>query len=53
MDVETKVLEVADPKLQESLVSEAVPDPMNNEQTWPTEDELKEADGRYNSINFK
>ena len=28
-----------------SLVSEATPDPMEGEQTWPTEEELQEAAG--------
>ena len=31
--------------LQESLVGEVVPDPMEGEQTWPTEEELKAAKG--------
>ncbi|KRT79115.1 hypothetical protein AMK59_8569, partial [Oryctes borbonicus] len=43
-NVEVKVLEVADPTKQESLESENIPDPMDGEQTWPTEDELKEAE---------
>lgn len=30
----------ADPTEQESLQSEVVPDPMEGEQTWPTEEEL-------------
>lgn len=30
--------------LQESLDSENIPDPMEGEQTWPTADELKEAE---------
>ncbi|XP_065919453.1 pre-rRNA-processing protein TSR1 homolog [Dysidea avara] len=38
-----KVLEVADPTKQQSLISEATPDPMEGEQTWPTEEELQEA----------
>lgn len=32
--------------LQESLVSEVVPDPMEGEQTWPLEEELREAEGK-------
>ena len=31
---------------QVSLESEVVPDPMEGEQTWPTEEELKEAEGK-------
>ncbi|XP_011306293.1 pre-rRNA-processing protein TSR1 homolog [Fopius arisanus] len=40
---ETRVLEVADPATQESLQSENIPDPMDAEQTWPTEEELAQA----------
>lgn len=40
-----KVLMTADPSKQESLQVEVEPDPMDGEQTWPTEEELKEADG--------
>ncbi|XP_038210900.1 pre-rRNA-processing protein TSR1 homolog [Zerene cesonia] len=46
MDAEvTKVtiLQTADPAKQESLVAENVPDPMDAEQTWPTEEEIEEA----------
>lgn len=45
MEEDVKVLAVADPALQESLDSEVVPDPMAGEQTWPTEEELQEAEG--------
>jgi len=41
---ESKVLGVADPQLQTSLQSEVEPDPMEGEQTWPTEEELAEAE---------
>lgn len=44
MDEDIKVLAVADPSKQVSLVSEAEVDPMEGEQTWPTEEELREAD---------
>ncbi|CAH1644549.1 unnamed protein product [Spodoptera littoralis] len=37
------VLQVADPAKQESLVSENVPNPMEAEQTWPTEEEIEQA----------
>ncbi|CAN7989115.1 unnamed protein product [Ixodes hexagonus] len=40
-----KVLEKADPLKQESLQSENVPDSMDAEQTWPTAEELEEAEG--------
>lgn len=46
MDAEVtkvSVLQVADPAKQESLVSENIPDPMEAEQTWPTEEEIAEA----------
>nr|CAD7567990.1 unnamed protein product [Timema californicum] len=39
----TRVLATADPRIQESLQSENSPDPMEGEQTWPTEEELDEA----------
>ncbi|KAG9432080.1 pre-rRNA-processing protein TSR1 [Apis mellifera carnica] len=39
----TRFLEHADPKKQESLESENIPDPMDAEQTWPTEEELTQA----------
>lgn len=35
----------ADPKSRESLQAEAEVDPMDGEQTWPTETELLEAEG--------
>ncbi|XP_009993427.1 PREDICTED: pre-rRNA-processing protein TSR1 homolog, partial [Chaetura pelagica] len=44
MEEDVKVLMKADPKKQESLQSEVVPDPMEGEQTWPTEEELREAE---------
>uniref|UniRef100_F7FZN4 Pre-rRNA-processing protein TSR1 homolog n=1 Tax=Monodelphis domestica TaxID=13616 RepID=F7FZN4_MONDO len=43
MEEDLKVLVRADPARQESLQSEVVPDPMEGEQTWPTEEELNEA----------
>lgn len=45
MEEDVKVLMKADPNKQESLQSEVVPDPMEGEQTWPTEEELQEAEG--------
>ncbi|NWX24064.1 TSR1 protein, partial [Aegotheles bennettii] len=44
MEEDVKVLMKADPNKQESLQSEVVPDPMEGEQTWPTEEELQEAE---------
>ncbi|KAI8852023.1 hypothetical protein BC829DRAFT_427182 [Chytridium lagenaria] len=42
-----------DPELQESLISENDPDPMEGEQTWPTEEELADADKRVAAVNGK
>lgn len=36
-----KLLEVADPSKQESLIAVNTPDPMDAEQTWPNEEEIK------------
>lgn len=41
---ELEVLEVADPELQESLISENEVNPMEQEQTWPTEEEILAAE---------
>ncbi|XP_032663678.1 pre-rRNA-processing protein TSR1 homolog [Odontomachus brunneus] len=45
MPIETCMqgVQYADPNKQESLESENIPDPMDAEQTWPTEEELAEA----------
>ncbi|RVE45775.1 hypothetical protein evm_009575 [Chilo suppressalis] len=37
------VLQVADSTKQESLTSENIPDPMDAEQTWPTEEEIEQS----------
>ncbi|PVD24693.1 hypothetical protein C0Q70_15178 [Pomacea canaliculata] len=44
VDDGTKVLAHAEPDKQESLQSEAEPDVMQNEQTWPTESEILAAE---------
>lgn len=44
MEEGAKVLDTADPEKQESLESENIPDPMDAEQTWPTEEEIAEAE---------
>lgn len=36
--------------LQESLESEVVPDPMEGEQTWPTDEELRDAEGERSYV---
>lgn len=45
MEEDVKILMKADTSKQESLQSEVVPDPMEGEQTWPTEEELQDAEG--------
>ena len=45
MEEDVKILAKADASQQESLDSEVVPDPMEGEQTWPTEEELRDAEG--------
>lgn len=45
MEEDLKVLVKADPDRQQSLQTEVIPDPMEGEQTWPTEEELNEANG--------
>ncbi|KAK2110578.1 ribosome biogenesis protein tsr1 [Saguinus oedipus] len=40
MEEDLKILMKADPDRQESLQTEVIPDPMEGEQTWPTEEEL-------------
>lgn len=47
MDEDVKVLARADPALQQSLQSEVEPDAMDGEQTWPTEEELRQAEGWF------
>lgn len=41
-----RVLMKADPARRESLQAEAEVDPMDGEQTWPTDTELLEAEGK-------
>uniref|UniRef100_A0A3P9KH52 Pre-rRNA-processing protein TSR1 homolog n=1 Tax=Oryzias latipes TaxID=8090 RepID=A0A3P9KH52_ORYLA len=48
-----RVLMKADPSLRESLQSEAEVDPMDGEQTWPTEAELLEAEEARKSKTMK
>lgn len=40
---EPALLAEADPNRQEDLTAENAPNPLEGEQTWPTEDELAEA----------
>ena len=46
-DEKETVLAVADPAVQETLVTENEPDGMDAEQTWPTEEELAEAEREH------
>lgn len=41
--LQTVPVQIADPVKQTSLISENKPDPMDAEQTWPTEEEMEEA----------
>lgn len=43
MDQATKLLARADPSQQTSLQRENIPDEMDAEQTWPTEEEIAHA----------
>ncbi len=45
MNGDVRVLMKADPEKREHLQAEAEVDPMDGEQTWPTEEELEEAEG--------
>ncbi|XP_063361365.1 pre-rRNA-processing protein TSR1 homolog [Cydia amplana] len=51
--VKVSVLQVADPAKQESLDSENVPDPMDAEQTWPTEEEIAQANAETKTKKVK
>lgn len=44
------VIGVADPGKQESLVSENVPDLMDAEQTWPTEEDIEHANAEVGTF---
>lgn len=48
-----RVLMKADPSSRESLQTEAEVDPMDGEQTWPTESELLEAEGAETDISHE
>ncbi len=45
-----RILDTADHRLQTSLQTENEPDPMDAEQTWPTEDELAQAQGETQHV---
>ncbi|KAI9094655.1 hypothetical protein DFS34DRAFT_628610 [Phlyctochytrium arcticum] len=51
MSTDPVVLDRPDPELQEGLVAENTPDPMDNEQTWPTNQELMDAEERVKALN--
>lgn len=43
MDEDQRMIQRADPMLQEALETEVEPDPMDGEQTWPTKEEIAAA----------
>ncbi|KAJ3379811.1 hypothetical protein HDU92_006442 [Lobulomyces angularis] len=49
--LEEKILAVPDKEKQESLLRENEPDEMDGEQTWPTEEELLEAEERVKLLS--
>ncbi|KAI8820808.1 uncharacterized protein EV422DRAFT_64049 [Fimicolochytrium jonesii] len=50
MALDVTILDQPDPAQQESLVVENSPNPLDAEQTWPTEEELREADARVEQM---
>ncbi|KAI9473689.1 MAG: hypothetical protein EXX96DRAFT_621326 [Benjaminiella poitrasii] len=50
MQEDNDVVDTPNPEEQDDLIAENEPDYMNNEQTWPTEEELAEADARVRRI---
>ncbi|KAJ3279678.1 hypothetical protein HK104_001246 [Borealophlyctis nickersoniae] len=50
MPVEPEMLQVSDPQTREPLVSVNEPDPMEGEQTWPTAEELMDAEERVRQM---
>ncbi|KAI9029985.1 hypothetical protein CLU79DRAFT_418195 [Phycomyces nitens] len=50
MQADPKVVDTPNPAEQDDLVAENEPDFMENEQTWPTEEELAEADERVRAL---
>ncbi|KAJ3330847.1 hypothetical protein HDU76_004693 [Blyttiomyces sp. JEL0837] len=51
--IEPSILHVPDAEQQETLISENIPDPMEGEQTWPTEEEIAEADARVAAMGSR
>jgi pre-rRNA-processing protein TSR1 len=50
MQEDADVIDTPNPAEQDDLIAENEPDLMGNEQTWPTEEELAEADARVRRI---
>ncbi|KAJ3106284.1 hypothetical protein HDU97_006735 [Phlyctochytrium planicorne] len=46
METDCEILDTPSPEFQDSLISENEPNVMDAEQTWPTEEELEEAERR-------
>ncbi|KAI8337479.1 hypothetical protein BC941DRAFT_396298 [Chlamydoabsidia padenii] len=53
MQEDISILDTPSPEEQDDLVAENEPDFMDNEQTWPTEEELAEADERVRRMKNK
>ncbi|KAI9226327.1 MAG: hypothetical protein DHS80DRAFT_32834 [Piptocephalis tieghemiana] len=53
MAVEETLLEQPDPERQDTLQTENEPDFMNNEQTWPTEEEMAEGEARMREAEMQ
>jgi pre-rRNA-processing protein TSR1 len=53
MDLEPMVLHVPDAQAMESLESQNEPDPMEGEQTWPTEEEIQESENKLRNMSKK
>jgi len=52
-DGEVRVLATADLAVQETLVTENEPDPMDREQTWPTSEEIQQAKADKQQVTRK
>eukprot|EP00126_Sphaerothecum_destruens_P008240 Sdes_comp20143_c0_seq1m13251 len=48
MDQDSRILDQTEPENRDSLQTEVVPDSMDGEQTWPSEEDLKMVDAKEN-----
>lgn len=53
MDIEPITLHIPDQNLVESLESQNEPDPMDGEQTWPTDEEIQESEKKIKQLMKK